>query len=261
MKSEGFCSIILRLKNLLKGNKMRFKLFIITLSSFLLLVACDTRKRVKAPLPDQQAASPQLVKTAEHSIYVKDVIQAESYTYLYVLEGEKEYWIATAKQPIEKGMTLHYDGGMEMTDFTSKELDKTFESIWFVGKLSGLSSAASGMSHTRGMSADADISVDKVAGGVTVAELFEKKADYAGKTVSIRGQVTKVNSSIMGRNWVHVQDGTKAGDVFDVTITTKAQVQKGDVVVFNGTVALDKDFGAGYVYDLIIEEAELSKES
>jgi antitoxin component YwqK of YwqJK toxin-antitoxin module len=77
-----------------------------------------------------------------HKIIIKEVIQANSYTYLRALERDKEYWIATAKQPFEVGMTLHYDQGLEMKDFTSKEIGRTFGSIWFVRHLRGTSSAA-----------------------------------------------------------------------------------------------------------------------
>lgn len=245
---------------LLKGNKMRFKLFVILMMTSLLFIGCETKKRVKALPADHQAAAPQQNMGAAHEVVVKEAIHANSYTYLLVTEGSEEYWIATAKQPIEAGMTMYYDKGLEMKDFASKEIDRTFESIWFVGKMSGLSSASSGAMN-KSMAPATNIAVEKVAGGVSVAELYENRADYEGKVVSIRGQVTKFNSKIMGRNWVHIQDGTKSGEAFDVTITTDATVEKGDVVVFNGTVGLNKDFGAGYVYDIIIEAAELSAES
>jgi len=56
---------------------------------------------------------------------------------------------------------------------------------------------------------------------------------------------------------VHIQDGTKEGDHFDLTVTTQVYVNAGDIVTFEGVVALDKDFGAGYFYDVIMEEAEI----
>ena len=105
-----------------------------------------------------------------------------------------------------------------------------------------------------------NISVDKIAGGVTVQDLYADMSGYEGKTVSIHGEVTKFNTKIMGRNWVHLQDGSSSGDYFDLTITTMAPVKVGDVVVFKGVVTLNKDFGAGYKYDLIMEEAVLIRE-
>lgn len=237
---------------------MRFNAILILTTSILMIVACDTKPRVKASNQDVMTGSK--AQTAAHTIVVKEVLQANSYTYIYVSEGDAEYWIATAKQPLEVGMTLHYDKGMEMNDFTSKEIDRTFDSIFFVNQIRGTSSA-NARSGKNTMEALKDISVEKVPGSLSIAELYDNKAEYAGKMVTITGQVTKFNSGIMGRNWVHLQDGTTSGEDFDVTVTTTASVSKGDVVVFSGTVALDKDFGAGYIYDLIIEEAELSTES
>jgi len=255
-----FYSIISRSKNLLKGNRMRFKIFVLIITSLLLIVACDSKERVKAPEHNSEAAATAAAMGSAHTILIKEVMQGNTYTYLYAAEGDKEYWIATAKQPIEAGMTLHYDQGLEMQDFTSKEVDKTFDSIWFVGQLRGMSSAAMA-SGTKKVEKAKNVAVEKVAGGVTVQELYANKAKYEGEMVSIRGQVTKFNAAIMGRNWVHLQDGTTSGDAFDITITTSASVSKDDIVVFSGKVALNKDFGAGYKYEVIIEDATLSAES
>ena len=241
---------------------MRIKLFVITMMAVMTIIACDSKERVKAPQNNPQGTATQRSLGNSHTILVKEVIQASSYTYLFVAEGDKEFWIATAKQPIEAGMTLTYDEGLEMKDFTSKEIDKTFDSIFFVGQMRGSSNAATNpMASKKAMEPAKDISIEKVAGSISIQELYTNKAGYAGKVVTVHGQVTKFNAGIMGRNWVHLQDGTKAGDAFDVTITTQAVVSKGDVVVFSGKVGLDKDFGAGYTYDLILEEAELSAES
>jgi len=261
MISELFYSIISRLKKILKGNKMRFKIFTITMLVVLMMVvACDSKPRVKAPEQNPQAAPQQLQGNA-HTILVKEVIQAKSYTYLFVTEGSQEYWIATAKQPLEAGMTLYYDQGLEMKNFTSKEIDRTFDSIFFVGQMRGTSSAAAATSGgNKVMETAQDISVEKIAGSVSIQELHANKADYEGQVVTVRGQVTKFNAGIMGRNWVHLQDGTKSGAAFDVTITTQANVSKNDIVVFSGKIALNKDFGAGYKYDLIMEEAVLVSE-
>ncbi len=195
---------------------------------------------------------------------VEEAIHASSYTYLRVTEDGNEYWIATAKQPIEKGMTVYYDQGLEMKKFTSKEIDRTFDSIWFVGKISSGSSTSgqragmSGSGSSRPLAQDKSISIEKASGSVSVQELYAGMSNYQGKTVSIRGKVTKFNTKIMGRNWVHLQDGTSEGNYIDVTITTNDVVKVDDVVIFTGKVTLNKDYGAGYKYDLIIEDAVLS---
>ncbi len=241
---------------------MRFKVFIVISMAVLSMVACDSKQRVKAPEAGQPASAPQAGMASGHIVTVKEAIHANTYTYLYVSEGDKEYWIATAKQPLEVGMVLSYDTGLEMKDFTSKEVDRTFETIWFVSKLSGSSSAMTQMGAGKNPVTKVDnVSVSKVEGGLSIKELYSNMTGYEGKIVTIRGKVTKFNSGIMGKNWVHVQDGTSTGDYFDVTLTTNAMVKVGDVLIFNGKVALNKDFGAGYKYDLILEEAQVSAES
>ena len=97
-------------------------------------------------------------------------------------------------------------------------------------------------------------------GGITIGELFSNKDSYANKTVLIKGQVTKVNRAIMGKNWVHLQDGTSGSGNYDLTITTQDEVSPGDVVTFEGKIALNKDFGAGYAYDVLMEDAKRQAE-
>ncbi len=106
---------------------------------------------------------------------------------------------------------------------------------------------------------DVDLSgIAKAEGGKTVEEVFAEKDQLAGTKVSFRGKVVKVNPEIMGKNWLHVRDGSGAGPTSDLTVTTEADLPKvGDTVLVTGIVGLDKDFGLGYQYDVIIEDAEL----
>lgn len=245
---------------------MRIKVLIISILSLLVLAACDSKKRVKAPEKGDGQSSHSTITTG-HTVLVQEVVMAPSYMYLRVTEDGKEYWIATNNQPVEVGMTLHFEEGMEMKDFPSKELERTFESLWFVQKLRapvGSQPKREGTVSPHGGSAidaSSNVSVEKMDGGVTIAELFASPASFEGKNISIRAKVTKFNANIMGRNWVHLQDGSSHDNKFDLTLTTTDNVEVGDVVIFNGTVALNKDFGAGYVYDLIIEAGVLAKES
>jgi len=102
-----------------------------------------------------------------------------------------------------------------------------------------------------------DIHVDKAPDGITIAELYKNRNDYANKKVIVRGQVVKINNAIMDRNWVHLKDGTKDADKSDLTFTTQEEVKVGDIITFEGTVALDKEYGKGYVYPLVVENATL----
>jgi hypothetical protein len=77
--------------------------------------------------------------------------------------------------------------------------------------------------------------------------------------VSIKGQVTKFSDSIMNRNWIHVQDGTNHENDFDLTITSNEIVKIGDVIVISGKLTLNKDFGYGYFYKVLIEDGKIIK--
>ena len=109
--------------------------------------------------------------------------------------------------------------------------------------------------------ADVDLSgIEKAADGVTVAELFATKEQLAGQPVTLRGKVVKVNAGIMGTNWLHVRDGSGEEGANNITITTGQMADVGDVVLVTGVLTVDKDFGMGYEYDAIIENAEIMVE-
>jgi hypothetical protein len=103
----------------------------------------------------------------------------------------------------------------------------------------------------------ANVVVEPCEGCITIAKLFENKKSFSGKVIKIKGQVTKYNPAIMGKNWVHIQDGTDFQGGFDLTITTDALVSVGETVTFEGKLALDKDFGYGYSYNVLLEEGKI----
>lgn len=100
----------------------------------------------------------------------------------------------------------------------------------------------------------------KAKGGKTVAEIYDEKANLSGKEIVIQGKVVKFSSGIMGKNWIHLKDGTDTEGVKDLTITTNAKVQVGDTILARGIVVTNKDYGYGYKYDVIIEEAKITVE-
>jgi DNA replication initiation complex subunit (GINS family) len=108
-----------------------------------------------------------------------------------------------------------------------------------------------------------NIKVEKATGtnAYTVAEIFGKKSELDKKNVVVSGKVVKVSAGIMGKNWLHIQDGSgnaKDGNN-DLVVTTQDIPKVGDIVTANGTLYKDKDFGSGYKYDVIIEEATIKK--
>ena len=101
------------------------------------------------------------------------------------------------------------------------------------------------------------ITVKHGSGEMEIGKLLEGKAGFNGKTVKLKGKVTKYNGGIMQKNWIHLQDGTAAGDKFDITITSTQEVKVGDMITVEGQIALNKDFGYGYFYDVIMENAKI----
>jgi hypothetical protein len=197
-----------------------------------------------------------------HKVTAEEVIQTSNYTYLRVSEKESEIWIAIVRQEVEKGKSYYYMPGIEMNNFVSKELKRTFPSIMFVDKFSDQPilakiTLADSLKGKQAPEAKEGLKVEPAKGGITIAELYANRDSYAGKTIKIRGEVVKYTADVMKTNWVHIQDGTRNNDSFDLTITTNDVTKMGDVVTFEGTVSLKKDFGAGYFYEVIVENAKL----
>lgn len=231
---------------------MRFKLMIVSILTIFVLMACSKKEEQK---PQTAATNPNV-----HQILVQEAIQVSGYTYIHAKEGDKDYWMAAATMDTKPGETLYYETAMEMKNFESKELKRKFDSILFVDNISKIPPVNS-PSNIRATPQKPNIerqnvAVDKVAGGVTIAQLFGNMNSYANKTVTVKGKVVKVNNGIMNKNWAHIQDGTSSGSDFDLTVTTNETLNIGDVVTLQGTVAVNKDFGYGYSYKVLLEDAK-----
>jgi len=239
---------------------MRSLLVILTL----LVAFSGCVKKNKVPTTQNQTQA----MPGMHEVKVAEVIQSSQYTYLRVTENGADNWIAVTRQEAAAGETYYYADALEMKNFESKELKRTFETIYFVQELSKQPHSAEPAAlpnphgNTLGkvsVEQKSGISVAPAQDGLTIAKLYGAKADYAGKKIKMKGQVVKVNNEVMGKNWVHIQDGTNDGDHFDLTITTMDKVDMNVVVTFEGTIAVNKDFGYGYSYELIMEDATLIK--
>ncbi len=119
-----------------------------------------------------------------------------------------------------------------------------------------LSIALAGLIGTLGLaSLSASAAEAKVQ---TVAAINQNNATLVGKTISAQGKVVKVNNGIMGRNFVHVQDGTGDANTNNLIVTSKQTASVGDQVTISGLVVLNRDFGSGYKYPLLIEDASIT---
>jgi len=210
-------------------------------------------------------AAPAPAPASEPSIggTVVETMNSGGYTYAKLDPGG--VWVAGPETPLTVGAKVDKLEGTLMPNFRSETLNRTFDQIYFVGSFGALAGVAAGAATTEakaGPAAAPDkpaaVKLERVAGGKTIAEIFAGKDALAGKPVAVRGNVVKVNNGIMGRNWIHLQDGTGAAGTNDLTVTTSATAAKGDVVVVRGNVATNKDFGAGYKYPVLIEDAAIA---
>jgi hypothetical protein len=194
----------------------------------------------------------------KHAGEVIESMDAGSYSYLHLKENDLEYWIAVPQMTIENGEMIYFSQFMEMRDFKSETLDRTFDKILFVsdaGKTPKNNIPQTGAVTVGKQS----VTVDKVPGGMTIAEIYKSKDLLHRKKVKVRGKVVKFNGGIMDRNWIHIQDGTADNNNFDLLITAKESVTVGDVIVAEGEIVLDQDFGAGYAYAVLLENAKITK--
>lgn len=208
----------------------------------------------------------------EKAFEVAEVIQGSTYTYLKVKENGNEKWVAVTRQDAAAGDVFYYDQELQMNNFHSKEIDRTFEIIYFVnnisktplgtentGAMGDMGGMMGGAKHTGKVSTqqNSSIHLEKKAGEITIANIFASRADYSGKEVEIRGIVVKVNPEVMGKNWIHIQDGTSDSGNFDLTVTSNDLAEVNDEITVKGKIVLNKDFGYGYSYEVIMEDASV----
>lgn len=209
----------------------------------------------------EQAQSP--ATKEEHEVVVEETLDTDKYTYLSVKEGDESFWIAIPKRPVEVGKTYYYSGGLLKKNFFSQEYNRVFETLYLVSGITeqpGGSSAATAaeiMANMQGgaVADEGPIDVKPAPGAITISELMKNRQKYAGKVVKITGKCVKINPNIMGRNWIHLKDGSS--EDMELTVTTDDVIQLQSVVTMEGTISLNKDFGAGYRYDVIMEEAKM----
>lgn len=237
--------------------KNQIKLFTV-IFSVLLLFSCK-EKTEYTKIESKQS----VVKSNTHKIIVNETLNGGGYTYINVSEGDNKYWMAIPNTQVKVGETYFYDGGNVMKDFESKSLDKKFDFITFAQGIRTTENAVPKTGeHKHVIQKDSEVKVSKIKqpkNGTSLEKLFLNKESLAKKKLVIKGKVMKVNNGIMKKNWVHISDGTQFENLDRLTITTTEEVKVGDIVTFEGIVILNKDFGAGYVYDILLEEGKLIK--
>lgn len=253
-----------------------------------------TAESKKPAVVQEQAAAPQAPAASPTSATalsgtVVETFDGGGYTYIQLDTGTETKWAAIGQAVVTIGEKINLKPGPVMRDFHSRSFDRTFPEIIFSSGLIGGNGAASStgsnfgdalqsegmgmmppggaMEQVSGGSMQAitpiqEVVIEKVEAenGYTVEEIFTQVADLAGKKVKIRGKAVKVSPNIMGKNWIHLQDGTgnPMNNSHDLVVTSADMPEKDSIIIVEGVLAKDKDFGAGYKYNVILEEAVVS---
>ncbi|MCG7901132.1 MAG: hypothetical protein JAY60_01825 [Candidatus Thiodiazotropha weberae] len=206
-----------------------------------------------------------------HTGSVLEAISTAGYTYIRVEESSSVYWIAVPETQVEVGEKISFYEQMLMENFTSKTLNRTFDRILFVEAISK-GEALPTKAHAQPSknkqppkpiaAPQPPVELGDPVGRYTVEQIFEKKQELSGRVIEVKGKVSKVSSQIMGRDWVHLEDGTGSKQAKNHKIilrTTQAGIGVGDEVVAKGMLFTNKDFGYGYFYPVILEDVVFNK--
>jgi len=193
---------------------------------------------------------------------VQETMNSAGYTYALVKTDADQVWLAGPETPLTVGQTIVVPSGTRMTDFFATSLNRTFPEILFVDRIGDEPLSADAAECHKPQVVDVAAKVAPAEGGRSVDEIHSLRAELADQEVVVRGQVAKVSTGILGTNWVHIQDGTghPTTGTHDLLVTSDTVPNVGDVVTVRGPVHLDRDFGAGYQYPVMIEGAQITVE-
>jgi len=249
---------------------MRVRLiFACSLLAMGVLAACSGKPAGGSTAADGAAVKP----VASHDVAdnsqtaegtVLETMDAGNYTYVRVKTATSEIWAATSPFKVEVGDHVVVPLDSPMANFHSPSLKRDFDLIYFASVIrhAGEAAPTAAGAHPPMTPAAAQVTerIAPAAGGSSIADVWANRKALAGKAVTVRGKVVKFNGGILGVNWMHIQDGS--GDAKDgtndLTITSDGGANVGDVITATGTIAIDKDFGAGYAYAVIVEKAKIA---
>ncbi|MBI5640774.1 MAG: OB-fold nucleic acid binding domain-containing protein [Nitrospirae bacterium] len=198
---------------------------------------------------------------------VVETMNSGGYSYVCLEKGGKKTWVAVTETKVVKGQNMAFKPGVEMVNFESKTLKRKFDRIVFsdgpVTQQEAKAEVTSKGSKAAVTQPAEKIKVEKASGAnaYSVADVYKNAKKLHGKAVTVKGKVVKFSTGIMKKNWIHLQDGSgdaKKGSN-NLVFTTNDIAAVGDVVTVSGTVFKDKDFGSGYKYAVIVEDAAIKR--
>jgi hypothetical protein len=208
---------------------------------------------------------------------VLETTNVSSYTYVQVDTGKGKIWAAAPTFKVKAGDAVTISNSMAVAGYHSRTLNRDFDSVYFTDKVTVNGAAAQWIESpaTQARAAQAGrlpaghpaidkkvevTGIKKTEGGITVEDIYAKKDELKDKTVVVRGKVTKFNGKILGKNWIHVKDGTGTTGNNDLMVTSDSKAKVGDTVVVTGKVSVNRDFGSGYKWPVMLENAKVTVE-
>ncbi len=237
-----------------------------------LLLVCCLGLAATAARGDGKTAQPSVNQADTISGKVVEATNASTYTYILLDTGKAKLWAAAPQFKVKPGDAVTIFGALQMAGYHSPTLNRDFDSVYFTGKVlvNGAKPEEPGdhlppghpkLTKEHAKTPKVDLTgIKKAEGGKTVEEIFAGKSKLKGQSVKVRGKVVKYNEKILGQNWIHLKDGTGHVGEDDLMITSETKVKVGDTVLVTGKVSTDRDFGAGYKYSVIIEQAKVAVE-
>ena len=247
---------------------------------YCLLGACGQEDTADAGSPNKEIQAVQTQPVQPQAVQAQQVMATDpkllsgmvvstqdggGYTFVEIETGDDKVWAAGPVSAVTVGAPITISNQMPMSDFHSATLERSFDLIYFVTSLQD--PAAGGTDATADLTnLHANVStqpaitvteaIERAEGGKTITEIIADAGSLAGQKVRVRGKVVKLTPAILGKDWIHISDGKDT----DLTITTKDPAAPGDIVIAEGMISTDKDFGAGYVYEVIMEDATIKTE-
>jgi len=197
-----------------------------------------------------------------HKVTIVDSLATSRYVYLEVKEGNRKYWISTWKMPFKKGDVFYYKGGILKLNFFSKEHNTYFDTLYLISKISkapvftktnAIDQVTPKAQNNMIKDKESKLNKENIT---SLSQLFSSPEKYKNKIIEVGGKCTKVNINIMGKNWIHIQEKDSSGKTYNLVVTSKDSAKVGENCYFEGKIDTKLDLGAGYFFDIIMQEGK-----